>query len=52
MGNTFGGMLDQLCDVRDAKYRSDPERQEAIEATLVSVVMRMLESLRDLHDPS
>ena len=50
MGNTFGGMLDQLCEVRDAKYSSDPERQEAIQAALVSVVMRMLENLRDMHD--
>lgn len=51
MGQTFGDLLDDLLEARDADYRSDPERAEIINATMLHVVQRMLEKLRDKFDP-
>lgn len=50
MGQSFEDLLEQLVDARDAKYRDEPERDEARLRTLESVMQTMLEKLRDIHD--
>ena len=51
MGSTFQSLLDELVKVRDLDFRNDVERDRARRDTLEFVVQRMLERLRDLHEP-
>ena len=51
MGQTYADLLDQLIDVRDCQYPTDPERDEARLKILESVVQTMLEKLRNQFDP-
>lgn len=47
MGTTYAKLIQELCSLRAAPYRSDPERQEAIIDGLLFIVQTMLEKLRD-----
>lgn len=44
---SYEDMLTRLVDVRDADYRSDPERHAARLDSLESIMQSMLEKLRD-----
>lgn len=50
MGVTYADLLDHLVSVRDAEYRSDPEREDAIKGALLYVMQAVLEKLRDKFD--
>lgn len=45
MGATYRKLLAHLVEVRDAKYASDPERQEAINDMTLYVLQTLLEKL-------
>lgn len=47
MGTTYAKLIQELCRLRAAPYRSDPERHEAIIDGLLFIVQTMLEKLRD-----
>lgn len=47
MGTTWQDLLDMLVETRDADYRSDVERDEAIKNQMLYVMQTMLEKLRD-----
>lgn len=47
MGSTWDDLLNHLVEVRDAEYRTEPERHEAIRRCMIFVVQTMLEKLRD-----
>lgn len=47
MGTTYSRLIQELCSLRVAPYRSDPERREAQIDGLLDIVQAMLEKLRD-----
>ena len=47
----FQKMLDDFVEVRDRQYRSDPDEAAARMDFIEYTIQRMLEELRDLHDP-
>ncbi len=51
MGTDFSTLLQQLVDVRDAEYRSEPERYDARLNSMEGILQAMLELLRDRFDP-
>jgi hypothetical protein len=44
---TYGALIEQLVAARDADYRADPDRQEAMLNAYDSVLLALLEKLRD-----
>lgn len=50
MGESFDDLLNRLVEVRDATYRSDPDRDAMRLDSLESIVQTMLEKLRDRFD--
>ena len=47
MGTTYQDLLDELIHARDAHYRDDVQREDAIKEMMLSVMQSMLELLRD-----
>lgn len=47
---TYAQMIERLVEVRDGDYRSDPERHEARLDSLESIMLALLERLRDQHE--
>lgn len=50
MGATWQDLLDELIHVRDAHYRDDVQREDAIKEAMLYVMQTMLEMLRDGHE--
>lgn len=48
---TYRELIEQLVAARDGDYRSDPERHEARFAAMDSILLALLEKLRDKHEP-
>jgi len=45
MGTTYAKILQELISVRDAQYRSDPERTDAILQAVIEALQATLEKL-------
>lgn len=47
METSWQDLLDELVHVRDAQYRDDVQREDAIKETMMYVLQTTLEMLRD-----
>ena len=47
MGATYRKLLEHLIEVRDARYSSDPDRQEAVNEMTLYVLQTILEKLSE-----
>lgn len=47
---TYQELIEQLVAARDGDYRSDPERNDARFAAMDSILLAVLEKLRDQFD--
>lgn len=51
MGSTWQSLLDQFVHVRQAEYRDENDREEALIDQMVYTVQTILEKLRDSEAP-